>query len=31
VALGALRRRGLIDYDCDAIRLRNPDALRRLT
>jgi CRP-like cAMP-binding protein len=30
-ALGAFRRRGFIDYDSDAIRLRNPDALRRLT
>jgi CRP/FNR family cyclic AMP-dependent transcriptional regulator len=30
-ALGAFRKRGFIDYDADAIRLRNPDALRRLT
>src|SRR5215211_3340545 len=27
VALGAFPRRGFIDYDSDAIRLRNPDAL----
>jgi hypothetical protein len=27
----AFRRRGFIEDDCDAIRLRNPDALRRLT
>jgi hypothetical protein len=25
------RQRGFIDYDSDAIRLRNPDALCRLT
>jgi len=30
-ALGAFRKRGFIDYDSDAIHLRNPDALRRLT
>src|SRR5215211_2249557 len=30
-ALGAFRRRGFIDYDSDSIRLRNPEALRRLT
>jgi len=30
-ALGAFRRRGFIDYDSDAIRLRNDEALRRLT
>jgi CRP/FNR family transcriptional regulator, cyclic AMP receptor protein len=30
-ALGSFRKRGFIDYDSDAIRLRNPDALRRLT
>jgi CRP/FNR family cyclic AMP-dependent transcriptional regulator len=30
-ALGSFRRRGFIDYDSDAIRLRNEDALRRLT
>jgi CRP/FNR family transcriptional regulator/CRP/FNR family cyclic AMP-dependent transcriptional regulator len=29
-ALGAFRRRGFIDYDSDAIRLRNLEALRRL-
>jgi CRP/FNR family cyclic AMP-dependent transcriptional regulator len=29
-ALGAFRRRGFIDYDADSIRLRNPEALRRL-
>jgi hypothetical protein len=26
-----VRQRGFIDYDSDAIRLRNPDALCRLT
>jgi hypothetical protein len=31
VALGAFRRRGFIDYDSDAIRLRNPTRSRRLT
>jgi CRP/FNR family transcriptional regulator, cyclic AMP receptor protein len=30
-ALGSFRRRGFIEYDSDAIRLRNPEALRRLT
>jgi len=30
-ALGAFRKRGFIDYDSDAIHLRNPEALRRLT
>jgi CRP/FNR family transcriptional regulator, cyclic AMP receptor protein len=30
-ALGSFRKRGFIDYDTDAIRLRNSDALRRLT
>jgi CRP/FNR family transcriptional regulator, cyclic AMP receptor protein len=30
-ALGAFRKRGFIDYDADAIHLRQPDALRRLT
>ncbi|HYN16844.1 MAG TPA: Crp/Fnr family transcriptional regulator [Actinomycetes bacterium] len=30
-ALGAFRKRGFIDYDSDAIRLRNPEALRKLT
>ncbi len=30
-ALGAFRRRGFIDYDSDAIRLRDAEALRRLT
>jgi CRP/FNR family transcriptional regulator, cyclic AMP receptor protein len=30
-ALGAFRKRGFIDYDADSIRLRNPEALRRLT
>ena len=29
-ALGAFRKRGFIDYDSDSIRLRNPEALRRL-
>jgi CRP-like cAMP-binding protein len=29
-ALGAFRKRGFIDYDSESIRLRNPDALRRL-
>ncbi len=26
-----VRKRGFIDYDSDAIRLRNPEALRKLT
>jgi CRP/FNR family cyclic AMP-dependent transcriptional regulator len=30
-ALGAFRRRGFIDYDSDSIRLRDQEALRRLT
>jgi CRP/FNR family cyclic AMP-dependent transcriptional regulator len=30
-ALGSFRKRGFIDYDSDAIRLHNSDALRRLT
>jgi CRP/FNR family transcriptional regulator, cyclic AMP receptor protein len=30
-ALGSFRKRGFIDYDSDAIRLRNAEALRRLT
>jgi CRP-like cAMP-binding protein len=30
-ALGSFRKRGFIDYDSDAIHLRNADALRRLT
>ena len=30
-ALGAFRKRGFIDYDSDSIRLRHPEALRRLT
>ena len=30
-ALGSFRRRGFIDYDSDAIHLRNEEALRRLT
>jgi hypothetical protein len=30
-ALGSFRRRGFIDYDSDAIHLRNDEALRRLT
>jgi CRP/FNR family transcriptional regulator, cyclic AMP receptor protein len=29
-ALGSFRKRGFIDYNSDWIRLRNPDALRRL-
>jgi CRP/FNR family cyclic AMP-dependent transcriptional regulator len=29
-ALGSFRRRGFIDYDSDAIRLHQPEALRRL-
>jgi CRP/FNR family transcriptional regulator, cyclic AMP receptor protein len=29
-ALGSFRKRGFIDYDADAIRLRNPEALGRL-
>ena len=29
-ALGSFRKRGFIEYDSDSIRLRNPEALRRL-
>jgi CRP/FNR family cyclic AMP-dependent transcriptional regulator len=30
-ALGGFRRRGFIDYDAESIRVRNPEALGRLT